>query len=171
MFCQAHQVANAGGPYNPFNANTYLGLNETISFTHNNRCATAEFNEPEANGWDLNPFDEGSDPTVWYTFNTGPSIGPFGPGDITISVTNPSGICFDPDMDLYEYNGTFTTAACNSQALSNSQFNNLVRVGEGKVVNILSPREEEIKISCPKPNKTYTNTRFKHLSIIWFRSR
>lgn len=155
MFCQAHPVANAGGAYNPLNANTYLGLNETIVFNHNNRCATAEQNEPEANGWDLNPFDEGSDPTVWYQFNTGPSIGPFGPGDITIRVTNPSGICFDPDMDLYEYNGSFTTASCNTQAATNTQFNNLVRIGEGKVFDILKPREEEIKITCPKPNKTY----------------
>jgi len=155
LFCQAHAVANAGGTYNAGNPNTYLGLNETITFNHNNRCATSELNEPEANGWDLNPFDEGSDPTVWYTFNTGPSLGPFGPGDITIRVTNPSGICFDPDMDLYEYNGTFTTGACNTQAATNSQFNNLVRIGEGKVFNVLSPREEEIKITCPKPNKTY----------------
>ncbi len=154
-FCQAHNVAFSGGIYNSSDATTYLGLNETINFSHNNRCATAELNEPEANGWDLNPFDEGSDPTVWYTFNTGPSVGPFGPGDITIRVTNPSGICFDPDMDLYEYNGTFTTAACNSQALSNTQFNNLTRIGEGKIFNILKPREEEIKINCPKPNKTY----------------
>ncbi|MFN8294563.1 MAG: hypothetical protein U0T69_00095 [Chitinophagales bacterium] len=155
LFCQAHVVANAGGVYNPLNANTYLGINETINFTHNNRCATSEQNEPEANGWDLNPFDEGSDPTVWYTFNTGPSVGPLGPGDITIRVTNPSGICFDPDIDLYEYNGTFTTAACNTQAATNSQFNNLIRIGEGKVFDILKPREEEIKITCPKPNKTY----------------
>ncbi|HRG35322.1 MAG TPA: T9SS type A sorting domain-containing protein [Chitinophagales bacterium] len=155
MFCQAHNVANAGGVYNPFNPNTYLGLNETITFTHNNRCATSELNEPEANGWDLNPFDEDSDPTVWYTFNTGPSVGPFGPGDITIRVTNPSGTCFDPDVDLYEYNGTFTTANCNAQASTNTQFNNLIRIGEGKVFNVLRPREEEIKITCPKPNKTY----------------
>ncbi|HRH58671.1 MAG TPA: hypothetical protein PLS10_13550, partial [Chitinophagales bacterium] len=155
LFCQAHAVANAGGVYNPLNPNTYLGINETINFTHNNRCATSEQNEPEANGWDLNPFDEGSDPTVWYTFNTGPSIGPLGPGDITIRVTNPSGICFDPDIDLYEYNGPFSTAACNTQAATNSQFNNLIRIGEGKVFDILKPREEEIKITCPKPNKTY----------------
>jgi len=77
------------------------------------------------------------------------------PGDITIRITNPSGICFDPDLDLYEYNGTFTTAACNTQALSNNQFNNLLRVGEGAVFNILSPREEEIRITCPKPNTRY----------------
>ena len=155
MLCQAHAVANAGGVYNPLNASTYLGLNETITFTHNNRCATSERNEPEANGWDLNPFDEDGDPTVWYTFNTGPSVGPFGPGDITIRVTNPSGTCFDPDMDLYEYNGTFSTATCNTQSTTNSQFDNLIRIGEGQVFNILQPREEEIKITCPKPNKTY----------------
>ncbi|HUM51009.1 MAG TPA: T9SS type A sorting domain-containing protein [Chitinophagales bacterium] len=153
--CQAHQVYNAGGTLNIFNQNTFLNPGETINFTHNNRCATAEQNEPEANGWDLNPFDQGSDPTVWYTFNTGPSLGPLRPGDITIRVTNPSGICFDPDLDLYEYNGNFTTASCNTQATTNSQFNNLLRVGEGKVFNILSPREEEIKITCPKANTRY----------------
>lgn len=101
------------------------------------------------------PFDANGDPTVWYTFNTGPSLGPFRPGDITIRITNPSGICFDPDLDLYEYNGTFTTASCNTQAATNTQFNPLLRVGEGKIFNILQPREEEIKITCPKPNTRY----------------
>jgi hypothetical protein len=155
MLCQAHQLANAGGTYNAGNANTFLQPGETISFTHNNRCATSELNEPEANGWDLNPFDADGDPTVWYTFNTGPSLGPLRPGDITIRITNPSGFCFDPDLDLYEYNGTYTSAACNTQALTNSQFNPLFRVGEGKVFNILQPREEEIEITCPKPNTRY----------------
>ncbi|MBK9329587.1 MAG: T9SS type A sorting domain-containing protein [Sphingobacteriales bacterium] len=155
MFCQAHQVVNAGGTYNSGNQNTYLHPGETINFHHNNRCATSERNEPEANGWDLNPFDSGTDPTVWYTFNTGPSLGPLRPGDITIRVTNPSGFCLDPDLDLYEYNGTFTAAACNLQAASNTQFSQILRIGEGKVFNILQPREEEIKITCPKPNTRY----------------
>ncbi|MEZ5053763.1 MAG: hypothetical protein R2807_03180 [Chitinophagales bacterium] len=155
MFCQSHQVYNAGGTYNPLNQNTYLNPGETIVFNHNNRCATAEYNEPEANGWDLNPFNTNSDPTVWYTFNTGPALGPLRPGDITIRVTNPSGVCFDPDLDLYEYNGTFTTGSCNTQAATNSQFNPLLRVGEGAVFNVLYPREEEIKITCPKPNTRY----------------
>ena len=155
MFCQAHKVVNAGGPYNVFDQNTYLNPGETITFNHNNRCATAEYNEPAANGWDLNPFDQASDPTVWYTFNTGPSLGPLRPGDITIRVTNPSGTCFDPDLDLYEYNGTFNTAACNAQATTGAQFNPLLRVGKGIVFNVLKPREEEIKITCPKPNTTY----------------
>ncbi|MCB0507621.1 MAG: T9SS type A sorting domain-containing protein [Bacteroidetes bacterium] len=155
MFCEAHQVRNAGGTYNPVNQNTYLNPGETITFNHNNRCATAEQNEPEANGWDLNPFDSDSDPTVWYTFNTGPALGPLRPGDITIRVTNPSGTCFDPDVDLYEYNGTFTSSACDAQAVTHAQFNSLTRIGEGKVFNVLKPREEEIKISCPKPNTRY----------------
>jgi hypothetical protein len=154
-FCQSHSVFNASGAYNPLNQNTYLHPGETIVFNHNNRCATSELNEPEANGWDLNPFDTDSDPTVWYTFNTGPSLGPLRPGDITIRITNPSGTCFDPDLDLYEYNGTFNTAACNTQALSGTQFNPLLRVGEGAVFSVLSPREEEIKITCPKPNTRY----------------
>jgi hypothetical protein len=155
MFCQAHQVINAGGTYNPLNQNTYLHPGETINFNHNNRCATSEFNEPEANGWDLNPFNTNSDPTVWYTFNTGPALGPLRPGDITIRVTNPSGVCFDPDLDLYEYNGIFSAATCNAQAATSSQFNPILRVGEGQVFNVLYPREEEIKITCPKPNTRY----------------
>lgn len=154
-FCQSHNIYNASGAYNPLNQNTFLHPGETINFHHNNRCATSQQNEPEANGWDLNPFNTGSDPTVWYTFNTGPSSGALRPGDITIRITNPSGTCFDPDLDLYEYDGTFNVANCNSQTLSATEFAPLVRVGEGKVFNVLAPREEEIKITCPRANTRY----------------
>jgi hypothetical protein len=58
MFCQSHQVVNAGRYITMFSMQIlfYIQVKQLI-FTHNNRCATAERNEPDANGWDLNPFD------------------------------------------------------------------------------------------------------------------
>lgn len=158
-YCQAHRVRGASGSINIFNNATYLHNGETITFRHNNRCATTEVNEPELNGWDLNPFDSDNTPTVWYVFNTGPIIPPLLPGEITINVTNPSGTCFDPDMDLYEYTGPlnayYTAAGCTS--MGNNKFTRLFRVGEGSNIPYLplNPRHERITLSCPKPMTTY----------------
>jgi hypothetical protein len=158
-YCEAHRVKSASGSINIFSNATYLQNGETITFRHNNRCATTEENEPELNGWDLNPFNSDNTPTVWYAFNTGPILPPLLPGEITINVTNPSGTCFDPDMDLYEYTGTlnsyYTAAGCTNLGLN--KFNRLFRVGEGTNVPYLplNPRNERITLTCPKPMTTY----------------
>jgi hypothetical protein len=158
-YCQAHRIKNASGAINIFNNATYLQNGESITFNHNNRCATTEVNEPELNGWNLNPFNSGNTPTVWYAFNTGPILPPFLPGEITIDVKNPSGICFDPDMDLYEYTGPlnnyYNASGCDN--LGNSKFDWLFRVGEGTNIPYLPlhPRWEQIRLSCPKPMTTY----------------
>ncbi|QQR98040.1 MAG: T9SS type A sorting domain-containing protein [Sphingobacteriales bacterium] len=157
--CEAHRVKNPSGSINIFNNATYLQNGESITFRHNNRCATTEVNEPEMNGWDLNPFNSDNTPTVWYAFNTGPILPPLLPGEITINVTNPSGTCFDPDMDLYEYTGAlnsyYTAAGCTN--LGNNKFNRLYRVGEGTNIPYLplNPRNERITLTCPKPMTTY----------------
>lgn len=157
-YCEAHRVRGASGNINIFSNATYLQNGETITFRHNNRCATTEVNEPELNGWDLNPFDSDNTPTVWYVFNTGPILPPLLPGEITINVTNPSGTCFDPDMDLYEYTGPlnsyYTAAGCTN--LGANKFNRLYRVGEGSNIPYLpSIRPERITLTCPKPMTTY----------------
>lgn len=125
----------------------------------NNRCSTTEINEPNTNGWDFSVFDD-QERTVWYRFKTGLALGPLAPGKITITVNDPSNDpCFDLDIDLYEYQGNFATAACNSQEVYNSQFSNLFRVGEGDPVGLIpltdDNRSERIIIDCPKPNTTY----------------
>lgn len=158
-YCQAHRIKNASSAINMLNNTTYLQNGETITFRHNNRCATSEVNEPEMNGWNLNPFNSGNTPTVWYVFNTGPILPPLLPGEITINVTNPSGVCFDPDIDLYEFTGPlnnyYTASGCDN--LGSNKFNWLFRVGEGTNIPYLPlhPRWEQIKLSCPKPMTTY----------------
>ncbi|MCO5231413.1 MAG: T9SS type A sorting domain-containing protein [Chitinophagales bacterium] len=119
----------------------------------NNRCSTEEINEPGSSGWNFSLFDD-QIRSVWYRFNTGANLGVLAPGKFTITVNNPSGVCMDLDIDLFEYNGTFTTATCNTQANTNTQFNNLLKVGKGQPI-VLSPRSETIEIDCPSPNTTY----------------
>jgi hypothetical protein len=139
------------GSLNP--GNTINRLN------HNNRCSTEEVNEPGGSGWNFSLFDD-QERTVWYRFRTGPQVGPFAPGEITIIANNPSnGPCFDLDMELFEYNGTFTTAACNTASNSNSQFNRLTKVGSGDRISLIPGtnnfRSESLNLDCPKPDTDY----------------
>ncbi|MCZ2393034.1 MAG: T9SS type A sorting domain-containing protein [Chitinophagales bacterium] len=119
----------------------------------NNRCSTEELNEPGSSGWNFSLFDDQLR-SVWYRFNTGMNLGALAPGKFTITVNNPSGTCMDLDIDLFEYNGTFLPATCQSQSNTNTQFNKLLKVGKGQPI-ILSPRSETIEIDCPSPNTTY----------------
>ncbi|MDB5226915.1 MAG: C-terminal target protein [Bacteroidota bacterium] len=114
----------------------------------NNRCATSEQNEPNISGWNVSYF-AAQDRTVWYTFTTGAN-----PGAINIAVTDPKpNICFDVDIDLFEYTGTYTTSACDAMALTNSQFNPLFRVANGDIAGI--GQSETVTLPCPKPNQQY----------------
>lgn len=140
-FCNAINL----GALNPGNVKTRLN--------DNNRCSTEEINEPGGSGWNFSLFDDQLR-SVWYRFKTGLNLGPLAPGKFTITVNDPSGTCLDLDIDLFEYNGTFTTAACQNLENSNAQFSHLLKVGKGTPL-ILSPRSEELEIDCPKPNTDY----------------
>jgi hypothetical protein len=125
----------------------------------NNRCSTEQINEPGGSGWNFSVFDE-QDRTVWYRFRTGPQIGPLAPGEITIIANNPSnGPCFDLDVELFEHNGAFNFAACNTATNSNSQFNRLFKVGSGSPLSLIPGtsgfRSESLSLDCPKPNTDY----------------
>jgi hypothetical protein len=114
----------------------------------NNRCATSEQNEPDVAGWNVSYFIN-QDRTVWYQFTTGAN-----PGAINISVSDPKpSLCFDVDIDLFEYSGAYSTSVCDAMALSSTQFNPLLKVAEGDIAGI--GQSENITLPCPKPNKTY----------------
>jgi hypothetical protein len=114
----------------------------------NNRCATSEQNEPDVAGWNVSYFIN-QDRTVWYQFTTSAN-----PGAINISVSDPKpSLCFDVDIDLFEYSGSYSTSVCDAMALSSTQFNPLLKVAEGDIAGI--GQSENITLPCPKPNKTY----------------
>ncbi len=146
-FCDAINL----GALNPGNVKTRL--------QDNNRCSTEEINEPGGSGWNFSLFDD-QERSVWYRFKTGMNLGPLAPGKFTITVNNPDpDPCFDIDIELFEYSGTFLPAACNIQANSNSQFNNLLKVGKGSPIGLIpltdANRSESIEIDCPRPNTEY----------------
>jgi|GEM_PF-3240263 len=125
----------------------------------NNRCSTEEINEPGGSGWNFSLFDD-QERSVWYRFRTGTNVGVLAPGAFTITVNNPDpDPCFDIDIELFEYSGTFNPLTCNAQANSNSQFNHVLKVGKGTPLGYIpltdANRSESIVIDCPKPNTDY----------------
>lgn len=146
-FCDAINL----GPLNPGNVKTRL--------QDNNRCSTEEINEPGGSGWNFSLFDD-QERSVWYRFKTGMNLGPLAPGKFTIAVNNPDpDPCFDIDIELFEYSGTFNPIVCNNQANNNNQFNNLLKVGKGSPMGLIpltdANRSESIEIDCPRPNTEY----------------
>ncbi len=125
----------------------------------NNRCSTEEINEPGGSGWNFSLFDD-QERTVWYRFKTGANLGPLAPGKFVVKVDDPNpDPCFDIDIELFEYTGTYNPAACNNQMYYNTQFNNLLKVGKGTPISLIpltdNNRSETIAIDCPRPNTEY----------------
>lgn len=125
----------------------------------NNRCSTEEINEPGGSGWNFSLFDD-QERSVWYRFKTGMNLGVLAPGEFTVTVNNPDpDPCFDIDIELFEYSGTFIPGVCNNQMNSNSQFNKLLKVGKGSPLSLLplsnDNRSESLTIDCPRPNTEY----------------
>lgn len=146
-FCDAINLGNL----NPGGSLTRLN--------QNNRCSTEEINEPDGVGWNFSLFDD-QIRSVWYRFKTGFALGPLAPGPITITADNPDpDPCFDIDLELFEYSGTFNSASCITQSNSNSQFNRLLKVGVGESIGLIpltdANRSEDLTIDCPKPNTEY----------------
>lgn len=146
-FCDAINLGNL----NPGGSLTRLN--------QNNRCSTEEINEPDGEGWNFSLFDD-QIRSVWYRFKTGFALGPLAPGPITITADNPDpDPCFDIDLELFEYSGTFNSTSCITQSNSNSQFNRLLKVGVGESIGLIpltdANRSEDLTIDCPKPNTEY----------------
>lgn len=125
----------------------------------NNRCSTEEINEPGGSGWNFSLFDD-QERSVWYRFKTGMNLGVLAPGEFTVTVNNPDpDPCFDIDIELFEYSGTFNPIACNNQMNSNGQFNRLLKVGKGTPLSLIpltdNNRSEKIEIDYPRPNTEY----------------